>query len=289
MNEEMVPEGETATITILGRRFERRHLVWSGFTIVILVMLVGAGVWFYAAASEARNLASVPTELKEARYVQAQIKNKESKISGLHLVSATSQEDALRAFFPHSSTRGELSGISATKNWGMIVAAVKPISAVDVEKPQAWTTVMVIPSQNKEVTIGSGFSPFFLGNSHVARFTEQGIMLHYLGGGDDVLLVPHIFTHATIQTSHTSDGSLVAWREAGTTDVYVYRLNTVRTESVAHVQGVVGNFTLTHDALYDVSWGPKGTTITKFDLADDAVGKVIHTFPASFGITALSI
>lgn len=257
--------------------------------LVVLLAIIGAGVWFRAAISETRNLASVPEELKEAWYVQAQLENRESKISGLHFVSATSREDVLRAYFPHSSNRGELSDISATKNWGMIVASVKPASAEDVEKPQAWTTVMMIPSQNKEVQIGAGFSAFFLGSSHVARFTEQGIMLHYLGGGDDVLLVPHTFTSATIQTSHTPDGSLVAWREVGTTDVYVYRLNTSRAESVVRVQGLTGNFTLTHDALYDVSWSPKGTTVTKFELVDNAAGKVIHTFPASFGITALSI
>lgn len=269
--------------------FSHRHLMWIGIAATALILLIGACMWFYTPTIEAWNISTVPVEIRGAQFVQSQLKDKVSKISGVHFTTSSSNEAALRAFFTASSTRGDLSGFSPTKNWGLVAAAEKPLSSADAENPQLWKVVMVIPSLKKEMQLGSGFSPFFIGNSHIVRFTEKGLMLHYLGGGVDTLLLPHSFVSASVQTSHTEDGLLVAWRESGTSDVYVYRLSTVAAVPVGHLQGVTGTFSLTKDALYDVRWTPKGTTVTKFGLSDGSAGKVIHTFPASFGITALSI
>lgn len=297
----------------------RRHTVRILIgTAVLLVVVTIAGVFaairYYAPATELWSALTLPSELRQAHFITRGTDVSvyavtashgyvsESTGQGRYVVYAAPKEDALFVTAdPVTSTYHlELNGkVVLTSLEPITTAALSPNKkqvvyakqreGIEASRDAAdWDVILFFPATSKNIVVSPGFAPFFIDDTHVARFTNAGIYVIDTVTSTQTELLKQEFKQMLPGFSQSPDHTLIAWSDPVTKSTLVYRTGSSLTRVMAF-DGFVPLFALGNSALYRMKLTPEGTTIYRYSFTSTDSARMIHTLPVSLQISALSL
>lgn len=170
---------------------------------------------------------------------------------------------------------------------GVQVAYAKQVEGkTGSRKAEDWEVMLYLMETNRTVRVSQGFAPFFIDNTHLARFTLSGIYGFDMVTGQQSELLKKDFWQFIPAFDQSPDRTLIAWSDPATKTTAVYRLG-ARAEQVLSIPEVMPLITLGNDALFRVRLTPEGTVISAYPLNGNGQSRMLYTFPKSLSINAL--
>ncbi len=223
-------------------------------------------------------------------------------LSGKGIVYAAPKDDALFVMAdPATATyRIELNGaVLLTSKEPIATAALSPNKKAIVYTKQRegkdgsrdaadWDVVMFYPAVGKSVPVSPGFAPFFIDDTHVARFTNAGIYVIDLMTSTQTELLKYEFKQVLLSFSQSPDHTLIAWSDPVAKSTLVYRVGPSLSRVMAF-DGFIPLFVLGNETLYRLQLTDNGTNIFAYSFASTDSARKILTLPASLQISGLSL
>ena len=311
-------EPETQPLSVTSSEPEVRHTSRILVGVVLLVVAATAAVTFvavryYPPAAALWSAWTLPAELRDALFI-TRGKNasvytatthgyvSESTTHGRYIVYAAPKEDALFVTVdPTTSTyRIELNGeVLLTSKEAIATAALSPNKKEVVYAKQQegklgsknasdWDVILFYPVSGKSVIVSPGFAPFFIDDTHIARFTNAGIYVIDMVASTQTELLKQEFQQMLSGFSQSPDHTLIAWSDPVAKSTLVYRVGSSLTRVMAF-DGFIPLFALGNNALYRLKLTPEGTNIYMYSFTSTDSARMIHALPVSLQISALSL
>jgi len=270
------------------------HIALIGMLVLTILLALGAYFAFFFPSSaryvsETLTALTVPADLKETRFLS--VSSAGSKTYRLdHTRFVPEERDpstpAVPSVFKDTATSTIRTSPAATSD-GRITAFAEVAGKQLLVTPLAWHVVLAFQGSSVRKEVGEGFAPFFIDDTHVARFTGTGVMSTDLVTGIETLLMQHPFPSALARIAYSPDGRFVAWSENDS--IFVYRISPAGMEPVATIADGAVSFALSNTALYTVHRTSRGTEIAQYSLTADPKQKTALYIPASLAITDIRL
>lgn len=216
------------------------------------------------------------------------------------LVGIPSREHQLMVTYEPSSSlyRIELAGAVLTETKerimgatispdGRQVAYASQVKGKEGSKEAGdWHITMVYPATKKSLEYGIGFSPFFINDSTLGRFSGTGIYSVDLTTGSSTELLRANFVQA-MPITQSPDRTLIAWSNVIVKSTFVYRLGS-SFELVTKIPEYMSLATLGNTALYRLQLKKQGTEVLAYPLTSEAPKKV-NSIPAHLHVLGISL
>ncbi|KND51076.1 MAG: hypothetical protein AB202_01540 [Parcubacteria bacterium C7867-007] len=132
--------------------------------------------------------------------------------------------------------------------------------------------------------LGAGFSPFFISDSEVAWFSEQGIIKQNLNTGVSVVYAPNVIALPPPYPAPavSRDATLIAWTtpDSGTVHLGSLAPQGVR-ETVTYKNAKSPSLVLGNNALYFIQRGAESQTLWKYPFDAKSTGSVVRGLPSA--------
>lgn len=131
--------------------------------------------------------------------------------------------------------------------------------------------------------IGAGFSPFFISDSEVAWFSEQGIIKYNIDNGVSSIYAPNVIATPVPYPAPavSRDAALVAWVTPDTATAHLGLLTPQGVREIAtYVDAKSPSLVLGSSALYFIQHSTTGDTLWKYGLTANSSGSTIPGLPA---------
>ncbi len=154
------------------------------------------------------------------------------------------------------------------------------------EGTENWNAVVYESLTGIRTMLGQGFSPFFIDDTHVIRFSSKGIVRTNLADKTEAII--HTAPFVTfVGVSQSPDRSRIAWIDAKTGAVTVARIAGDSIETVMTIPSVKSPvISLSDSALYSLAVKTSGVEVWKYTFGSTEP-VLIHTFPPKVLITSL--
>ncbi len=285
--------------------------------IVLLVVAVIAAVSFivvryYPPATNLWSAWTLPTELRDALFIArgTDVSTYTVTAQGYapqegtrkYIVYAAPKDDALFVIVDEvtSTYRIELNGVvlltskepiataALSQNKMQVVYAKQREGKTGSRDSADWEVMLFYPATGKTVTVSPGFAPFFVDDSHIARFTNAGIYVIDMVTSTQTELLKQEFKQVLPSFSQSPDHTLIAWSDPVTKSTLIYRTGDTLTRVMAF-DGFVPLFALGNDTLYRLQLTDLGTRVYAYSFGSTDSARMIHTLPVSLQISGLSL
>lgn len=221
-----------------------------------------------------------PSELRTARFVSTDGTYYGWTALGFNEVTPEGAEEVRRIMAQHPNVST------------LIAPSVSPdasmLAYVSVAEGNA--TVRILGPEAAERSVGEGTGPFFVTNTTLGRFTDDGLVLSDLNGsmaGETTVLsrtIPPTFIQ------YDASSQLLAIQE-GKSRIGVYRIDDRSAQSIGAYIGDYASFEITDNALYIVRKGGNGMEILHAPISIDTVeeARILTAFPDSLAFVAFHI
>src|SRR6266403_1569388 len=241
--------------------------------IILIVVVVLGGLGYVVAtytpvgqqAEVVWSIMTMPAELKNATFVaDGDGTTTLYRIHGLSfvgrdgggaLISAEQETDGGRAQIVRNNavymvmingvqkyaTSSPLLGVTVSSDGTKAVVAAQfagkeagPYAPVPSVHPYLWTTMLLhLDGNGSPLKIGNGVNLLYLDATHVAQVSSAGLVSVDMQRGTSTILVPHLIPAAMPVTLASPDREHLAWFDAATNSLTVYRVTAGAANKVA--------------------------------------------------------
>lgn len=270
-----------------------RTVLISALVLLVLIALGAYFIFFFPPSaryvSEMFSALTVPDDLKDARFISIDASgSKTYQLEQGRLVPAERDPStpAIPSVFKDTTSSTTRTSPAATSD-GRIAAFAEVAGKQLLASPLDWRVALAFQGSSVRKEVGIGFAPFFIDDTHVARFTSTGVVSNDLVTGTETLLIQHPFPNALVRIVHSPDGSVVAWSENDS--ILIYRVSPASMEPIATVADGAVSFALSDQMLYTVHRTSHGTEISQYQLTADPKQKTALYVPTRFAITDIRL
>lgn len=271
--------------------------------LLALVIVLGALIWKYPPATRvAQRVYSplkaraevawaayrLPSDLRAAYFSTGQATY---RVTHLSLVPATpslaSQIQKVYQFPFNAMTVKANPRLSAGKTH---VAFQQQTDSQLAARTDGWQVSVAAVQNGDQRALGKGVQPFFIDETHVARFTPDGLVMTDIAAASttDTVLMKQPFVDAAFSLAVSPNQSVVAYANSAKNHVEVYSVRASGASLVTTYDGPATSFALSDTALYVLHVMPAGTTVVRVPFTQNAAPQVVDTFPGVLGINALA-
>lgn len=221
-----------------------------------------------------------PSELRTARFVSTDGTYYGWTALGFNKVTPEGIEEVRRIMAQHPNVST------------LIAPSVSPdtsmLAYVSVEEGIA--SIRILGPDVAERSVGEGTGPFFVTNTTLGRFTDNGLVLSDLNGSTSDEIVALSRTLAPTFIQYDASSQLLAIQE-GESRIGVYRIDDRSARSIGAYIGDYASFEITDTTLYVVRKGGNGMEILGAAISADMVGeaRILTTFPDVLAFVAFHI
>lgn len=189
---------------------------------------------------------------------------------------AISPDGNIIAYSVAATSTGSAASTSAKTN-GLFSVIGSPFYTT----PDGWVTKLFLLLPQKEVTIGSGYSPLFIDSTHIVLFEKNGVFVLDTTTAKETLLLAQDF--GTIgRPIQSPDRSLIGWIDQASKTFFLYRITPASIKLSASFPVPQGYLTLGNHSLYAIhNQGLWELALT------GGKARLVDTFPKSAAITNL--
>lgn len=253
---------------------------WSlWFPLILIVILCGGALAYPPSRATLRTAWSImqlPQELHDATFVTRVPRGAFFKISGFHFVPARSVSLTL----PGRAPSGTYSVFAEQKSNGS--------STLNVAEPMQWEVWLQHTRSADRVSLGTGYAPFVLDDTHVAWFAPDGIAVHGFVNGTTTLAYRMPIAQMGSAIQFSPDRRHVAWTDASKRVTHLGAVTAETYRETGTISDALASPVLANDALYDVRQSLRGAQLWRYPLSG---GKaiLIETFPPSFQLGSIAL
>lgn len=315
MDENQISETPVTSEVRSARTISRTALMWVVLGLGLFAVAVSLVAWYppiSRVVSEAVSIKTLPSELREATFLSYSEESGSAlyAVNGMKFASSphpstivvgvpSHKHELLVTYEPSSSLyRIELGGVVLVESAERIMgASVSPdgrqvayasqIKGKEGSKnPDDWHITMVYPATKKSLEYGIGFSPFFIDDSTLGRFSGTGIYSVQLKTGSSTELLHARFVQI-VPVIQSPDRTLIAWSNVIVKSSFVYRVGS-SFELVTKIPEYMSLIALGNTNLYRLQLQKQGTEVWEYSLTDAAFKK-INMIPAHLHIIGISL
>lgn len=258
----------------------------------IVALAVLAGVFLWAVTGQGSfagtwSALTLPSELKSGTFTTDDMKEYEIAFGRYSVLKDTEAAQAVKEVLAAGSSTTTKSGAVRSPD-GKTVAFTEQFAGMEGSRnPSDWRIVIANATTKEAFRLSSGFAPFFIDDTHLAWFTNVGIVERDLASGETKVLYERAFNQTFPLGGQSPDRTQVAWFDRQEKAVIVYRVS--EDPAIVHTApAYAGGIVLGTNNLYYVFADAKGTSILRF-IPGKTSPVVVHRIPASLSITAITL
>ncbi|KND48241.1 MAG: hypothetical protein AB199_04405 [Parcubacteria bacterium C7867-004] len=152
---------------------------------------------------------------------------------------------------------------------------------------RSWEVIVYEPATKSTITLGTGASPFFVDDTHIALMTLEGLAIRDLESEEMRIVIQDERGRVSAVTLVSPDHSVFAWYAAGSKTLRTYKVTAggATLFSETEVPGKIRSLSLGDDALYLLQGNGWGVDVLKQPFGEKA--ERIGSLPSQMGVSRI--